>query len=75
MNTIFRAYGSVVSDKWCVVGALKLPLEGKWSALADRKGDLTRVNLKLFIITRRSNLEDNWIATVLSEPRDDVYIL
>ena len=33
---------------------LKLPLEGKWSALADRKGDLNRVNLKLFVIARRS---------------------
>ena len=32
----------VVSDgRW----VLKLPLEGKWSALADRKGELTRVNI------------------------------
>ncbi len=30
-----------------VEDALKLPLEGKWSALADRKGDLTRENLGL----------------------------
>ena len=40
---------------------LKLPFKGKWSALADRKGDLTRVKL---VSTRLCEaLKQTWQST------------